>query len=149
MQVLQSLEARNHDWRYPKTSPLIHSHLCLGCFHLAARTIFFAALTEVYSSLFYASHPEPCSNDLLRSLSSSTFPPNNKTFFISVLRASLESSTAQRGILPGQLVHLFVGASEETVLEIVVTLSNAVTSCETSLRTSYTGTTCSRTKSSI
>lgn len=60
--------------------------------------------------------------------------PINSTFFKSVLLADLSPAAAQRGILPRQLIHLFVEVSPEAVFAGTAILSEAGTLGETSLR---------------
>lgn len=48
------------------------------------------------------------------------------SFFKFVVRASLGKNAEQRGVFPGQPIHLFVKISGKAVFESMATLSNAV-----------------------
>lgn len=60
----------------------------------------------------------------------------NNILFNSVLRADLSRTAAQRGLLSGQLSIFFVKVSEEALIACILTLNDAGTRDETSLRRS-------------
>lgn len=57
----------------------------------------------------------------------------SNTILKSVLRANFDKTVAQRGLHPGQLVHLFVEVSGEAMVAGSATFSDAGTSGETFL----------------